>query len=124
MPVYEYKCSECGHIEQPFFAIDDPEKDEWDNGERFHLHQHDDMSPYAGSAGVMRRVFSFSSPADPIGDGYFDNSAGKWITNRRQLDDHNKAQSEAHTARTGVETNFVSHDIRDAATWLKPDPSE
>lgn len=106
----------CDHREQHFFTIDDPEKERWDDGKFYHSADDHFIA--------FRRVFSFSSPADPIGDGYFDNSAGKWITNRRQLDDHNKAQSEAHTARTGVETNFVSHDIRDAATWLKPDPSE
>lgn len=123
MPVYEYRCthSDCSHIETVVCAIDDEEtRRPYDEGTVGHGHRclHDgnvDWWPF-------RRVFSFSSPADPIGDGYYDNSSGLWVTSKRQLDDHNKAVSEAHTARTGVETRFVSHDIRDVASTLKPDP--
>ena len=115
MPVYDYRCPICGDTQSVVCAIADTEtRRVWDEGGMYHSTS-DHFVPY-------RRVFSFSSPADPIGDGYYDNSVGAWITSKRALDDHNKAASEAHTARTGVETNFVAHDIRDAAPRLLPDP--
>lgn len=122
MPVYEYRCThpDCDYVHSIVCAIDDDAtREPYEDGTMGHMHRIGDGSlewtPY-------RRVFSFSSPADPIGDGYYDNSVGAWITSKRALDDHNKAASEAHTARTGVETNFVAHDIRDAAPRLLPDP--
>lgn len=111
MPLYTYRCTSCGEERDYFWPIDD-------DGERAEFEAE---AEHEACGARVKRVFSFSSPADPIGDGYYDNSVGAWITSKRALDDHNKAASEAHTARTGVETNFVAHDIRDAAPRLKPE---
>lgn len=108
MPIYQYRCRTCGHEESIFDSISDPDglKDLYDLGVG---------CPDCDSGSLLTRVFGFSTTTDLIGDGYYDNSVGAYITSRRQLDDHNKRASEAHTARTGVETNFVARPAADVA---------
>ena len=122
MPMYEYRCSECGHTEERFFQINDPERDQWDNGEMMHPHRVEGFEDRWDGSGTMRRVYtSFAVPSNPFGDGYFDHGVGAFVSSKRELDDINKAKSEAHTARTGVETNFVAHRIEDAAPRMGPE---
>ncbi len=105
MPVYEYHCLICGDVYAPFMHPDAPAKIVLDRG--------DTPCHTADCPGRYRRRFSFSSPADPIGDGYFDNSAGTFITSKRQLDDVNKARSAEMSERLGLEHRFVAREIGD-----------
>ena len=113
MPMYDFVCRSCGHVITETFAIDD------DAGrEQFQSCYHTCAD---GTFGQLGRKFSFRPTTDVFGDGYFDHSVGAFVTSKSQLDDINKAKSEAHTLRTGVETNFVAHRIEDAAPRLRPD---
>lgn len=46
---------------------------------------------------------------------HFNQSAGTYVSNDRELKDAFKAQSEAATERTGIEHNFVPVDPQDTA---------
>lgn len=109
MPLYEFACTECGARHDQFFELYD------DEGRDAFLQSayHEVLEEGRAHCADLKRVFSFSAPADPIGDGYFDYSAGTYITSKRQLDDHNKAASDAATARLGIEHKFVATDIRE-----------
>lgn len=105
MPLYEYHCLACGDVYVPFMHPDSDVKKKMDSGTvQCHV---------PGCWGLYRRRFSFSTPADPIGDGYYDNSAGAFITSKRQLDDVNKARSAEMSERLGLEHRFVAREVGD-----------
>lgn len=118
MPLYTYRCRTCGFSEEVFDEITNPSgaKDFYDSGALCVECVDNDRG-----ANRLARVFSFSATQDVIGDGYFDHGVGAFVSSKKQLDDINKAKSEAHTLRTGVETNFVAHRIEDAAPRMGPE---
>lgn len=113
MPVYEYQCDSCGDRYEPFLDHDSLLKDHLDSGTST---CHDIICP-----GRYRRRFSFSSPSDPVGDGYFDHSAGTYVTSKRQLDEVNKVRSAEVSERMGLEHRFVAREVGDVTPPTLPD---
>lgn len=105
MPLYDYRCRICGFDDQIYDEIANPSglKETYDLG----------VTCPVCLDGPLARVFSFSVPADPVGDGYYDNSIGAYVTSERQLHDLNKIRSEEVTARTGIPHDFQARRIED-----------
>jgi hypothetical protein len=61
-----------------------------------------------------RRIWAFRLQSSPDQEHY-NVSAGRWVSNRRQLIDHAKRQSDLATQRTGIPHDFVPIDHADKA---------
>ena len=64
----------------------------------------------------LRRRWTPFRVAAPF-EGHFNLGTGTYVESKRQLDEANRIASAERTARLGLETNFVAHDVRD----LKPE---
>lgn len=90
MPVYEFTCTECDDVSELTCTMQ-----EYTNAKEFRCI----------CGGLLKRVFSFS--IKPTMPEHYNNSAGQYISNEKQLKDVFKVQSEQATERTGIEHNFV-----------------
>lgn len=103
--IWEYQCKECGIT----FQTSDPnEKAAMDQVCGYGLYHNFDPTPCNG---LIKRVFSFSIARSM--PAHYNQSAGQYISNERELKDVFKAQSEAATERTGIEHHFIPVDPQD-----------
>lgn len=99
MPIYDYRCPECGFKDSLSLTIDEYSSIEI-------------MECNCGTA--MVREYSFS--IKPMMKEHMNNTTGQVVSSERQFKDQLKRQSEMATIRTGIEHNFVPVDIQDKAT--------
>ena len=99
MPTYEYRCPN-NHI----LTLVLPSEDR------------DDMvgqlCPECKGPEKLKRRWTPFRVAAPF-EGHFNLGTGTYVESKRQLDEANRIASAERTARLGLETNFVAHDIRD-----------
>lgn len=104
MPIYEYSCDSC---QAPAYIACGPAnalKGRHDAGRQ--------PCSKEGCRGVLRRVFSFS--VAHAFEPHYNSSQGQWVPTRAALADNAKRASDAASERTGVEHNFVVHDVAGA----------
>lgn len=102
MPLYEYRCRNCGITDHITCAPDDPLKTDF----------YDASPPCQGCVeGQLRRVFSFT-PA-PVLHEHWNPSTGTVISSHRQHRSELRRISEESEARTGIPTNLVPADPRE-----------
>lgn len=109
MPRYEYRC-EAGH--ETVWDLTIAEYEELTNDDLLCAHSLEDVEWYCLKS--LKRIFSFSTK--PSMPEHFNQSAGEYVSNERQLNDAFKRQSDAATARTGVEHKFTAVDPQDKKT--------
>lgn len=100
MPVYEWRCGECGTAYQSQRALGDL------------------APPTCPTCNIpVRRRYSRIAVKQSMPE-HFNSSTGAVVRNERQFRDQLKVQSEQATLRTGLEHNFVPHDPRDSKQEL------
>lgn len=97
MPTYEYRCPNL-HVVTLVLPSD----------------QRDDPvgSQCATCGELVKRRWTPFRVAAPF-EGHFNLGTGTYVESKRQLDEANRIASAERTARLGLETNFVAHDVRD-----------
>lgn len=96
MPIYEFKCKNCGQGYQASVrTLAYPEKT-------------------CTCGGEIKRVFSFSIRRSM--PEHFNTSTGTYVSNERALKDDFKRLSDAATERTGIPHNYVPIDPQDKET--------
>lgn len=92
MAIYEYKCDNCNTI--------------WTTTQYGR-----ESSPCPDCTRPIRRLFSFAI-AKSMPD-HFNDSVGRYVTNKRDLSDELKRKSEDAMERTGIPHDFQFGDLRD-----------
>lgn len=102
MPIYEFRCRQCGITYQSLRSIGDTTPG----------------TPCPDCGGVMGRKFSTPAPS-PVGmETHLNPTTGTVVSSHAQFADDLKRQSEERTIRTGIEHNFVPHDPREMKAEL------
>lgn len=96
MPVYEYRCRDCG-------AVRDSQSNQ-------------DVRPCA-CGGISRRVFHANIKSSFI--PHFNHAVGAHVSSDREFNDLLKIRSEENTLRTGTEHNYTRIDPGDS-----PEPTK
>lgn len=96
MPIYEYRCPNCGNEQSVVSSIHDPVPT---------VYCRKCITP-------MRRRYRPLLTKMPM-DGHFNASLGRWVNNEREVKDGFKIASEEATMRTGIEHRYVPVDPRD-----------
>lgn len=96
MPLYEYRCKECGYQRQS--------------------QKRDSQLGYCPDCdrGILKRSWGFQMA--PVVHQYFDHSTGQVINDRKHLLSVAKEMSDRQTERTGITHNYVPADMTDKAT--------
>jgi putative FmdB family regulatory protein len=95
MPLYEYKCRNCGNIDSTL------------------THRGDSMGACPRCQdGQLTRLFSIAVQR-PMHE-HFNHTVGQVVSSNRQFDNLLKQKSDEATERTGIEHRFVRHDPGDA----------
>lgn len=97
MPLYQYRCSQCGVTHDIHTSPDSPAKRTADAGGLLC-----ELCP----TGRFKRVFSFSVASNPYGDGFVDPGTKTYVRTATQHLDACKVASEEATLRTGLEHRF------------------
>lgn len=91
MPLYEFKCPRCGLKSMTPTYGETPECDVCKLS--------------------MRKQFSFFIEKPFV--AHFNPSVGKYVSNQQQFDDYLHAASDAESARTGIDHNYVRVEAND-----------
>lgn len=91
MPLYQYRCNQCKRL--------------------FNTEHRGDSTTCESCGADAPRKFSFNTSGGM--KEHWNIAAGEYVSNRRQLDDALKRQSEAASARTGIDHEFVRVDVAD-----------
>lgn len=97
MPIYEYKCPDCGYREMSY-----------ERGDVLHIRR--PAQPVRGCLRCgqydkpFKRVFGFSSPA--MLHDHFNNTLGRGVSGMRDFREGLKIASDRATMETGIEHNY------------------
>lgn len=101
MAVYEFSCKTCSR-DHSVVGLHEKEAMESRISNGFAI---------CDCGGEISRIYSFSFKRSM--PAHYNQSAGTYVSNERQLHDSFKAQSEAASIRTGIEHNFTPVDPQD-----------
>ncbi len=105
MPIYEYRCNQCGNATSVTYDIATYEV----------MKNRPPLCACQIPGGhPMVRVFSFA--IKPTMVEHLNHTTGQVVSSERQFRDQLKRQSEEATIRTGIEHNFVPVDRQDKET--------
>lgn len=105
MPIYQYRCDNCGAIADVKDTLEPDRRVDWEAGKIDHIREVD--TP----CGTMRRIYSFSY-ITPMPEHY-NMSVGKVVSSNRQFRDELRRSSEELEERTGIPHSLVPVDPAD-----------
>lgn len=101
MPVYEWECPVCGGLEVDVVSV-----------AAYSSSRYSFTCTCDGQVNPMRRRYSFSAP--PMFTPHFNVAAGKFVSSRRELEDHYKAVNDDNHAR-GRPSNLQPLDMAEVS---------